>query len=71
MIAPFAMEENIHKAEELNEKEKEIGKLICQALIDAGADKDKLKARHLSDHAEIYYLRSSIHYKTFKKKDAY
>lgn len=57
--------------EPLTIEEEKIAEYIKNIYIEFGADENKIRYRHLSDHAEIYYIcyLTSIKIKTYKTKN--
>lgn len=56
--------------EPLTEDEEKIGKYLEKLYLECGAEKSNIYFRHLSDHAEIYYIEwpTKIKFKVYKKK---
>ena len=56
--------------EPLTEDEEKIGKYLEKLYLECGAEKGNIYFRHLSDHAEIYYIEwpTKIKFKVYKKK---
>ena len=57
--------------EPLTKEEEIIGKFLQNLFLECGAEENDIYFRHLSDHAEIYYIEwpSTIKFKVYKNKN--
>lgn len=58
--------------EPLTIEEEKVGNYLKKLYIECGAEESDIYFRHLSDHAEIYYIEwpSTIKFKIYKKKNS-